>query len=424
MGCFVKALWIDPTFGISGDMFNAAMLDLARRTDSCQSDSLYIQKLGSELEKLNISGFKISDSKVKKVNIVATVFNVTLDENELLDRKLTDILETVESSGLSDFVKSVSKSAFILLGQAEAAIHGVDIEDIHFHEIGALDSIVDIVSAAIMVELLEIEKVFSGPIGNGSKGIINNAHGKTFSSSPAAIALQKDLKSIFLPIGEELSTPTGVAILSALRADFNGDLESFSISEIGYGAGSKDFEHPNVLRVILGETDLNNIQTPINWEKELGTNDRSNIEHETVVKLSTNLDDLSSELLASTVELLFESGVLDCWVVPIMMKKGRPAFCLNVLCQKKDAEKYLQLIFLYTGTLGVRLEHTERFVAARNLVNVYVDGLPISIKVSPFGFKAEYEDILKASKILDRPVAEIKKDAEYIYLNQNRQAKE
>ncbi len=418
----MKVLFVEPTFGISGDMFNGALLDIKD----------VFGQLEHELLKLNITGVKITTSKVKKQYLNSTLFKVVDETDDVRSPKsYSEIVKLIDDSDLHEKVKKISKAAFKYLAEVEASIHNVLINEVHFHEIGAIDSIFDIVSAAILVHLLEIDYIFSTPIANGTNKAVKSDHGFTFCASPAAVKLQESMKSVFLPVEAEISTPTGVAILKALNANFKGTPKMMVIEGVGYGAGTKDFEHPNVLRATLGDMEMandygtaDNASEVINFlNTEHGSVALSHIGNlpeplipEDIFLMSTNLDDVTSEVLSFTVEKLLNSGALDAWVTPIVMKKNRPAFELHAISLADQLSELLTVILSETKTLGIRVKKQVRFKLDREIIKVKVDGCEVALKVSPYGHKAEYDDLVAASKVLNRPLSDIKKQAEALYL--------
>jgi uncharacterized protein (TIGR00299 family) protein len=401
----MKTLLIEPIFGISGDMFNGALLDASN----------LFNELKSELNKLKIPQVDVEISTVTRSNIRATRFNVIDNSgNKSAERHYSDIIDMIDASDLSKAVREKAKTAFNFLGRVEAEIHNIDISELHFHEVGSVDSIFDIVSAFILLDFIAVEKVFSTSVANGTDKSIENFHGKTFCASPAALKLQESMRSTFLPIPAEITTPTGVAILKTINPEFVELPKSMRLEKIGYGAGSREFDHPNVLRIGYGVIE----DVPFNYPVD--KNGSARIEppgfvQEEVDLLSTNLDDVTPEILAFASEKLLNLGAYDCWVIPIAMKKGRHGFELNVICNPNISATLIEAVSNETKSLGVRVNRQFRYVLNRYNSSVIVDGCKISIKVSPFGFKAEYDDLAAAARALNRSISDLKKEAEFLY---------
>lgn len=417
----MKVLYFDCFSGISGDMTVGSLLDLGAGEEA----------LRSELSKLNLEGYEIKIEKKLKKGIMGTSFNVVLhdedhshhdsmhvhdshnhhydnehihehhnhhhdehfyeenhhhndehshEEHHHNHRNLKDIEEIIDKSSLKDNVKSISKKIFKIVAQAEGKIHGMAPEDVHFHEVGALDSIVDIVGTAICIDQLKPEKiVFSKlPI---SRGFVNCQHGIFPLPAPATMEIVKGIPLYFTDAPIELVTPTGAAIVKALGNEF-GDFDSMAVDKIGYGVGNADYEIPNVLRTIL-----------FNIKKK---------QNDTVVLLETNVDDMTGEALGYTMEKLFNAGALDVYFTPIIMKKNRPGVILSALCSIDGAEDIKNLIFHETSTFGIREKIINRDTLDREFLSVEVHGHNIRCKVGLHNGKAikyqpEYEDCKSAA---------------------------
>ncbi len=310
----MKLLYLDCFAGTSGDMFLGALLDLGVSEDT----------LRRELEKLHLPGYRISSRHVTKQNISATKFDVAVIEDASVrtpspmlhavvheHRGYSEIAAIIDKSGLSQRVKDRAVAVFRRIGEAEAKIHGIPLEKIHFHEIGAVDSIVDIVGACIAVELLGVDEIQASPPRLGS-GFVETAHGRFPVPAPATLELLKGIpvQSSNEPV--ELVTPTGAALLAEFCARF-GPMPAMSIEKIGYGAGMRDLEKtPNVLRAVLGETSA-----------AASTAD----EADAVAVIETNIDDMNPQLFGDVMERLLAAGALDVFLTPVQMKKNRPVHC-------------------------------------------------------------------------------------------------
>ncbi len=337
----MKLLYLDCFAGISGDMFLGALIDLGVSEDT----------LRAELAKLKLPGYTISTRRVVKQNISATKFDC-IEAHSIRPtqhRGYTEIAGMIEGSELPVSVKRKAVSVFKRIGEAEAKIHGVPLEKIHFHEVGAVDSIVDIVGACIALGILGVDEVQASPPRLGS-GFVETAHGKFPVPAPATLELLKGLpvQSSNEPV--ELVTPTGAALLAEFCSRF-GAMPAMSIEKIGYGAGTRDLEKtPNVLRAVVGEI-----------RSETG---------DTIAVIETNIDDMNPQLFGDVMERLLAAGALDVFMTPVQMKKNRPGTLLTVLCERNDVDRMVELLLTHTTTFGVRVHEAHRRKLARKIVKV------------------------------------------------------
>lgn len=344
----MKILYFDCSSGISGNMTLGALTEII-------GDENY---LINELKKLNVDGYKIEISKKVKNGITGTYVDVILEHEHHHDhgehehehhhhhehRNLNDINKIIDESSLDERVKDLAKKIFIRVAKAESKVHNKPLEEVHFHEVGAIDSIVDIVGTAILINKINPDKVISSIVNDGY-GFIECAHGKMAVPVPATseIFVSAGVKFRQVDIDTELVTPTGAAIIAELSDEFK-IMPGMKVEKIGWGAGYKDIEIPNVLKVYLGEIE----------EKEDG-----------IYVMETNIDDCSGEILGYTSDILFDAGALDVFFTPIFMKKNRPAYRLTVACKKEDMEKLQNIIFRETTTIGIRYRFEERKVLKR-----------------------------------------------------------
>ncbi len=327
----MKIAYFDAFSGISGDMTIAAFLNAG----------LDEKEFISELSKLKLSGFEIEIKKVIRNGITATKFDVFIKEARKEHRHLSDIFKVIDSSDLSEFVKQTSKKIFTNIAKAEAKIHNTTIEEVHFHEVGAIDSIIDIVGCAICIEKFGIEKIFSSKIPLGSGSFTQTQHGKMPIPSPATLELLKNFPVTLTDIPYELTTPTGASIIATL-AEYGLEKETIKINSIGYGAGNFDIpDQPDLLRIIIGEI-------PQNFTEEK------------LLLVETNIDDMNPEIYPYVIEKLLRSGANDAYLVPLIMKKGRPGILLSVLVNESKLDDILKVIFTQTTTLGVRIFEIKR----------------------------------------------------------------
>jgi pyridinium-3,5-bisthiocarboxylic acid mononucleotide nickel chelatase len=364
----MKLLYLDCFAGISGDMFLGALLDLG----------VSVHALRTELEKLNLHEYRISSHPVNKQNISATKFDVTVFEDATVrtpspmlhaaiheHRGYSEIAAMIEKSELSQRVKDHALHVFRRIGEAEAKIHGISLEKIHFHEIGAVDSIVDIVGACIAVELLGTDEIHSSPPRLGS-GFVETAHGRFPVPAPATLELLKGIPVQSSNEPFELVTPTGAALLVEFCTKF-GPLPALKIEKIGYGAGMRDLEKtPNVLRAVLGEATA----TASTAE-----------ETDTITVIETNIDDMNPELFGDVMERVLAAGALDVFLTPVQMKKNRPGTLLTVLCEVKAVDGLADLILTHTTSFGVRVHEVQRRKLAREIVKVKTRFGQIEVKV-------------------------------------------
>jgi uncharacterized protein (TIGR00299 family) protein len=381
----MKILYFDCFAGISGDMVLGALVDAG----------LPVDDLKIELAKLNLSGWDIRAEKVMKNALSATRLHVETAEGHV-HRGLSDIARIIDNSGLDDKIKKQSKDAFTRLAAVEASIHNKSVDEIHFHEVGALDAIIDIVGAMIGIHLLGINKVCSSPVHLGT-GFVKAAHGKIPVPAPATLALLRDVPVFSDGIEAELTTPTGAAILTTLAGKF-GPLPSMKVESIGYGAGSRDLPIPNLLRVCLG------------------TAETEQYDEDTIQLIETNIDNMNPEFFEFVSERLFAAGALDVWTIPITMKKSRPAVLLSALAEKKDSDKITEIIFTETTTLGVRIREVQRKKLQRESVVVKTKYGDIRIKIGKLGdeiknIAPEYDDCKKAAHQLGIPLKDIYDEA-------------
>jgi uncharacterized protein (TIGR00299 family) protein len=363
----MKLLYLDCFAGISGDMFLGALLDLGISEDM----------LRRELSTLQLPGYQISSRRVIKQNISATKFDV-IEEHppSPMPRKTgehrgySDIAAMIDKSGLSLAVKERAQRVFRRIGEAEAKIHGIPLEKVHFHEIGAVDSIVDIVGACIAVEALRVDEIQASPPRLGS-GFVETAHGRFPVPAPATLELLKGIPVQSSPDTVELVTPTGAALLAEFCSTF-GPMPAMSIEKIGYGAGSRDLDKaPNVLRAVLGVASV--------------ASTRSADETDAVAVIETNIDDMNPQLFGDVMERLLEAGALDVFLTPVQMKKNRPGTLLTVLCERNRVDALAELLLTHTTSFGVRVHEAQRRKLAREIVTVKTKFGDIEVKVGRLG---------------------------------------
>ena len=400
----MKIAYFDCFSGISGDMVLGALVDAG----------LCLETLIEELDKLEMPGLTLTQERAVRQDIAGTQVKVHLGgspieaENEhhfapipprdqpsgaLLrppqaapndheHHRLEDILSLIEKSRLDKSVRTQSIAIFHRLAQAEAEVHGVSVDQVHLHEVGALDAVVDIVGCVAGLRLLGVEKIYASPLHFGT-GFVRCAHGHYPVPVPGVLALCRDVPSVQTDIRSELVTPTGAALITTLACQF-GHAPSFVQTAVGYGAGSRSLEQiPNVLRVRLGEQE-------------------QPAQRETLHQIEANIDDMNPEVYGYLFERLLELGARDVYVTPITMKKGRPAHLLGILADRDCSEQIIETILAETTTLGVRYHDVERRVLQRTIRQVETEYGPIGVKVGLVNnaqrIAPEYEDCVRLAR--------------------------
>jgi hypothetical protein len=384
----MKCAYFDCFSGISGDMTLGALLDAGVSVDH----------LRAELQALNLPGWDLSTEKVWKNGMAATYAKVRAQDTAT-HRSLSTILEIIEKSQLAATVKTQASAIFKKLGEAEAAVHDVPLEKIHFHEVGAIDAIVDIVGACIGFAALGIESFACSALNVGG-GTAKMAHGVLPVPAPATARLLLGKPTYSNGIQKELVTPTGASIVATLCSNF-GPQPAMTVNAIGYGAGTADLEgQPNVLRLMVGEA----------AEKHAAP------ESETIRVLEANLDDMNPQIYGYFLEKALAAGALDVFSTPVQMKKNRPGMLVTVLCKPEDEPKFHELFFAETTTLGVRTCTAERRVLARQWETVRTNFGEVRIKVARLNghirqASPEFEDCRKLAEAQNVPLQRVMDEA-------------
>jgi pyridinium-3,5-bisthiocarboxylic acid mononucleotide nickel chelatase len=381
--------YLDAFSGISGDMTVGALADAGADRDA----------IAGAIHSLN-AGASVSFENVKRQGIAATKFQVATQETKK-HRHLSQIVQMIEAADISGPARRNAIAIFQRLGEAEAKTHQIPIEKVHFHEVGAADSIADIVGAAVAFDLLGVDQVACSAVNVGS-GTVNTEHGLLPVPAPATARLLENAPVYAHGPAMELTTPTGAAIAATLASHF-GSMPPLKIARTGYGAGSRDIAgQPNVLRVILGEA-------------------TGATEAQTVAVLEANIDDSNPQVLAYASERLMDAGALDVTLQPIVMKKGRPGALLRVIARVEDREKLASVIFQETSTLGLRIYAAERRVQPRSWQEVSTPYGRIRVKISGDGtYAPEYEDCRKVALESGVPLKTVIAEANFAYLNLSR----
>jgi pyridinium-3,5-bisthiocarboxylic acid mononucleotide nickel chelatase len=378
--------YLDAFSGISGDMLVGALVDAGANATALNG---MLVSLGT--------GASFAFEKVVRGGIAATKFRVSGGHSHH-HRHLEDIREMIGTAALAEPVRRNACLVFEKLGAAEAQVHNTSIDHIHFHEVGAVDSIADIVGACAAFHLLGVDEIVSSPLNVGS-GTVKTEHGMLPVPAPATVALLVGKPVYSRGPQLELTTPTGAAVAATLASRFD-TMPPMRVRAVGYGAGDHEFaEQPNVLRVMVGESN-------------------GAVEATTVAVLEANIDDSTPEVLGFALERLIEKGALDATLSPLVMKKNRPGVLLRVIARPEDQETLAALIIAETSTFGVRIYAAERRVEARQLVEVQTPHGKIRVKVASGGaFAPEYEDCRRAALDSGAPLKQILAEAGAAYLN-------
>ncbi|MDQ3107949.1 MAG: nickel pincer cofactor biosynthesis protein LarC, partial [Actinomycetota bacterium] len=346
------------------------------------------------LERLPVGGWKLETEPTMRNGIAATALTVHAEESGIV-RTHSHIVGLIEEGRLPDRVRDRALAVFGALAEAEGRIHRRPPSQVHFHEVGGIDAIVDIVGTCAALEVLDVDTVHASAVATGT-GMVRSAHGALPNPAPAVVELLRGAPTYGREIGLELTTPTGAALLSALVTTW-GPMPAMTISSTGFGAGSRELpDLPNLTQVILGELEA---------AAGLGAG-------QPVVLLEANVDDATGETLAHCIAALLESGAHDAWVTPIVMKKGRPAYTVSALADPSLAAQGAARLTSETGSLGVRGTRLERWPAPRSTTTVDVDGLGVRIKVSPGRAKAEHDDVARIARLRGLPLREVRFRAE------------
>lgn len=408
-----KILYIDCFSGISGDMMVGALLDLA-------FEKLEISFLKNELKKLKIDGFRIETKKEKHGALTATKFNVLVESGQP-SRNFKDIRMLIDKSMLDKNVKKISLKMFDEIANAESYVHRKPVDGVHFHEVGAVDSIVDIICTALAINLIGADRIFSRQIPVG-KGTADTIHGKIPVPAPATIEILKGLPVYGGDFDFEVTTPTGAAILKVLVDEFC-EMPVMRIEYTGNGAGTripdKNSNLPNMLRLFLGQAVEKQDRLPsLPVSSQAGTAKRKSQDFGTSEKLllfSANIDDMSGEFFGYVIDKLFSAKVLDAWMEPIYMKKSRPAYKLCVLSNSEDMDKVLKIIFEETTTLGIRIEEITRISLRREEKKVKLPYGEVTVKTGflnerALTFSPEYESCAELAKKTGKSLKEVYRD--------------
>jgi uncharacterized protein (TIGR00299 family) protein len=378
----MKTAYLDCFSGLSGDMFLGALLDAG----------LPQKDLYHALEGLPLKGFHLEVEKAARHGIHGTRFRVNVEEAEQIHRTLADIRDLIGEAGLSDSVKEKSTAIFENLARAEGEIHGLPPDEVHFHELGAVDSILDIVGAVYGMEHMGIQALHVSHLPLGS-GFTESLHGRIPVPAPATLSLLKGVPVYDSGLAYEMVTPTGAALATGLARAF-GAMPPMVIEGVGYGAGTRDLtDRPNLVRILIGE-------------------EATQKTTETVVVMESNLDDTSPEWMGYLMDRMFEAGALDVVFCPVQMKKNRPGTQIQVMCIPSHEDRLMDILFQESTTLGIRFRHSQRRVLKRSTAEVESPWGNIQVKkvLRPDGasfFLPEYESCKEMALKTGRPLRDI-----------------
>lgn len=369
--------WFHCFSGIAGDMTLGALIDAGADIDA-------VRELCGRIP---VTGWSLEAEPVLRGGIAATEIRVGTVETSVV-RTFSHIVGLIEEARLPERVAKRALATFSALAEVEGRLHRRPPEQVHFHEVGALDAIVDVVGSCAALEVLDVDEVHASPVANGM-GMIRSAHGVLPNPAPAVVELLRDAPTYGVDVQVELTTPTGAALLAALATGW-GPLPPMTVVATGFGAGSRDLDgRPNLLQVVLGRRAA---------ELDPG---------QPVVLLEVNVDDATGETLAHAVAALLDAGAHDAWVTPIVMKKGRPAHTVSALADRAMAAQVAGVLTSETGSLGVRGMTLDRWPIARSLERVDVEGLPVRVKVSAGRVKVEHDDAARVARRIGLPLREV-----------------
>ena len=375
--------WFHCFAGIAGDMALGSLLDAGADLD----------EVVGLLQRLPFRGWDLRVEPVLRAGVAATRAVVTVTDGVVV-RTHAHIVGLVQEARLPDRVARRALDVFAALAEVEGQLHRRPPEQVHFHEVGSHDTIIDVVGTAAALEVLGVDVVTASAVATGT-GTVRSAHGFLPNPSPAVVRLLRDVPTWGRDLTVELTTPTGAAILAALSSQF-GPLPAMHIGSTGFGAGTKEIDGlPNCTQVVIGTA----LSTAPTGGQE-------------VVLLEANLDDATGEVLAHALGALLDAGAHDAWITPVMMKKGRPGHTVSALADPALVDVVRQVLQKETGTLGVRAATMERWPASRGIEEVEVEGHPVRVKVSPGRVKAEFDDAARVAARTGLPLREVSRRAE------------
>jgi uncharacterized protein (TIGR00299 family) protein len=372
--------------GIAGDMALGSLVDAGAD----------LQLVERELVALPVGGWSVEASPVLRSGLACTQVRVRTRDTQVV-RTHAHIVGLITEARLPERARQRALAAFARLAEVEGRLHRRPTSQVHFHEVGATDAIIDIVGTCVALDLLGVDEIRASPVAQGS-GVVHTAHGTLPIPAPAVVELLRGAPTYGTAVSAELTTPTGAALLAALCSGW-GPMPAMDISASGYGAGSRELDGlPNAVQVVIGTAA-----------------DRSGIDPghgQPVVMLEANVDDVTGEILGTTVAALLRAGALDAWVTPVTGKKGRPAHVVSVLGDPAAVARLRQVLADETGTLGIRAQSWQRWPSERQFAEVEVSGYPVRVKRGPRRIKAEHDDAARVAGLLHLPVREVARRAE------------
>ena len=380
-----KVAWWHCFAGIAGNMALGALVDAG-------ADLELIER---ELVALPVGGWTLEAEPVLRAGLAATYVRVRVRETQVV-RTYSHIVGLITEARLPDRARARALATFERLGTVEGRLHRRPLSQVHFHEVGSTDAIIDIVGTCLALELLGVDEVRSSPVAQGT-GMVSTSHGALPVPAPAVVGLLADAgaPTYGTAVPMELTTPTGAALLAALCTEW-GEMPALSVSATGFGAGSREIDGmPNVTQVVLGTA---------------ATDDEDPAQP--VLVLEANLDDVTGEILGTTLASLLAAGALDAWITPVTGKKGRPAHVVSVLCEPSSMAGLRRVLADETGTLGMRATAWQRWPARREMATVDVGGYPVRVKKGPRRIKAEHDDATRVARLVGLPVREVARRAE------------
>jgi pyridinium-3,5-bisthiocarboxylic acid mononucleotide nickel chelatase len=380
--------WFHCFSGIAGDMALGSLLDAGADLDEVRD----------LVGRLPVDGWTLEAEPVLRCGIAATRVHVHARDDAVV-RTASHIIGLVEAAELPERVSRRALAVFRALAEAEGRLHRRPPEQVHFHEVGGIDAIVDVVGTCAALEVLGVDVVHASPVAQGT-GMVRAAHGLLPNPPPAVVELLRGAPTYGVDVPLELTTPTGAALLAALTSGW-GPLPWLQISASGFGAGSRELDgRPNAVQVVLGE------------DRQPAGSQVGRRPGQPVVLLEANLDDATGEVLAAATRALLDAGAHDAWVTPVVMKKGRPAHVVSALADPARTEHVAATLAAETGTLGVRGTTLERWPASRHFDTVEVEGMAVRVKVSPGRVKVEHDDAARVAHTLHIPLREVLARAE------------
>ena len=371
--------WFHCFSGIAGDMALGSLVDAGADLDEI---------LGL-LRRLPVGGWRVTAHPVQRAGIAAVKIDVQADDSPVV-RTHAHIAAVVEEGRLPDRLRNRALATFAALAEVEGRLHRRHPSQVHFHEVGGIDAIVDVVGTCAALEILDVERVYTSPVATGL-GMVRSAHGLLPNPAPAVVELLRGTPTYGRDVTVELTTPTGAALLAAL-AVASGPMPAMTVEAVGFGAGSREIDGmPNATQVVVGTA----------------AEDAGSPPGQPVTLLETNVDDITGETLAHAIAALLDAGAHDAWVTPILMKKGRPAYTVSALCDPSLAAQVARVLTAETGSLGVRGSSLERWPRSREETEVEVSGMPVRIKVSPGRVKVEHDDAARVARRAGVPLREV-----------------